>query len=242
MRFDDQFAIIVPMANEEPDFEPFINELKAVLDWLKMGRVYCIVDDVSIDRTLALCKDLSKNDNRFVTVYAPEDRNVVGAYLRGYREAFDNGHPIIIEMDAGMSHDPKAIPLFLGALEQGNECAFGSRFMKSGSMQNSSFSRFVLSRGGTLLANALLGTKLSDMTSGFEGFHRHIVKELLDHKFRSTAHFFQTELRYFMRSKKFAEVPIHYKTPSPRVSRGAIRNSINVLLYYFLRRVAHREP
>ena len=242
MRYDDDFAIIVPMANEGPDFGPFVNELKAVLDRLKKGRVYFIVDDVSTDNTLALCKSLSENDKRFVTVYAPEDRNVVDAYLRGYREAFDNGHPIIIEMDAGMSHDPMAVPSFLGALEQGNECAFGSRFMKGGSMQNSSFKRFALSRGGTLLANALLGTKLSDMTSGFEGFHRHIVKELLDHKFRSTAHFFQTELRYFLRSKKFAEVPIHYKTPSPRVSRGAIRDSIGVLLYYFLRRMARREP
>jgi dolichol-phosphate mannosyltransferase len=238
MRYDDDFAIIVPMANEEPDFNPFINKLKAVLDPLKTGRVYCIVDNVSKDRTLALCKDLSESDKRFVTIYAPEDRNVVDAYLRGYREAFDNGHRIIIEMDAGMSHDPKSIPLFLRALEEGNDCAFGSRFIKGGSMQNSSFRRFVLSRGGTILANALLGTRMSDMMSGFEGFKRHIVKELLDHRFRSRAHFFQTEVRYLLRKKKFAEVPIRYTANSPKVPRGAVRNAISVLLYYFLQRVA----
>jgi Glycosyltransferases involved in cell wall biogenesis len=238
MKTEDNFAIIVPMANEEPAFFFFINELKAVLDRLEAGRVYCIVDDVSKDRTLALCKVLSESDKRFVTVYAPDGRTVVDAYLRGYREAFDNGHKIIIEMDAGMSHDPGAVPLFLRALNEGNECVFGSRFMKGGSMRDSGFRRFVLSRVGTFLANALLGTKLTDMTSGFEGFHRHIVKELLDHRFRSRAHFFQTEVRYFLRRKKFVEVPICYGTPSPRVSGGAVRNAVGVLLYYFLRRVA----
>jgi dolichol-phosphate mannosyltransferase len=242
MRFDNDFAIIVPMANEEPDFGPFVAELKAALDRLEAGRVYFIVDDVSKDQTLMLCRELSESDPRFVTIYAPKNRNVVDAYLRGYCEAFDKGHRIIIEMDAGMSHDPKAIPQFLRVLNEGNECAFGSRFISGGSMQNATIRRYFLSRFGTILANALLGTKLSDMTSGFEGFHRHIVKELLGRRFRSKAHFFQTELRYLLRKKKFAEVPIRYTTPSPSVSRGAVRNAIGVLLYYFLRRVARRPP
>ena len=42
--------------------------------------------------------------------------------------------------------------------------------------------------------------------------------------------------------RREAEVPIHYRAPSPRVSRGAIRNSIAVLLHYFLLRLAGRPP
>jgi dolichol-phosphate mannosyltransferase len=234
------FAVVTPMANEEPDFWPFINELKGVLDRLQAGKVYCVVDEASMDRTLALCTELSKIDARFVTVYAPCNRSVVDAYLRGYRAAFENGHEIIIEMDAGMSHDPKAIPLFLRALGSGSECAFGSRFARGGSMRGVGVRRYALSRFATIAANALLGTKLSDMTSGFEGFHRHIVKELLDRPFRSTAHFFQTETRYFLRSKTFAEIPIRYTTPSPWVPRGAVRNAIAALLFYFFKRVTLR--
>lgn len=238
MRYDDNFAIVVPMANEESGFSSFVNALKIVLDQLKKGLIYCIVDDISEDRTLALCKALSESDRRFITIYAPENQNVVDAYLRGYREAFNNGHRIIIEMDAGMSHDPKSIPLFLRTLNEGNDCVFGSRFVSGGSIKNCGFKRYFLSRTGTLLANALLGTKMSDMTSGFEGFQRHIVKELLDHRFRSRAHFFQTEVRYLLRNKKFAEIPICYSAPSPIVTRGAVRNAISVMLYYFLQRVA----
>ena len=240
---NDTIGIVVPMANEEPDFAPFTGELKGAIDRLDSGRVYFIVDDVSTDRTLALCRELSGSDQRFVTVYAPENRSVVDAYLRGYREVFDNGHRIVIEMDAGMSHDPKAIPLFLKALDEGNECAFGSRFIGGGSIRNASFKRYFLSRFGTLLANTLLGTTMRDMTSGFEGFRRHIVKELLDHRFRSRAHFFQTEVRYLLRGKRSVEIPIHYSFPSPRVSRGAVGNAIGVLLYYFFKRITFRsEP
>ena len=232
------WAVVVPMANEEHDFEPFISELARVLDKQESGTVYLVADTVSKDRTHELCLALSQRDPRFRTVWAPENRHVVDAYVRGFREALANGHDVIIEMDAGMSHDPKALPMFLRVLHEGNECAFGSRFINGGSMADSPFKRRLLSRGGTLLANLFLGTRLYDMTSGFQGFHAHVIARLLDYRLLSTAHFYQTEVRYLLRTHRFAEIPIHYQAPSPRVSRNAIRNSLKVLLYYFTRRLA----
>lgn len=242
MYFDNNWAIIIPMANEEPDFAPFVSELKKVLDRLASGKVYFVVDNASKDRTLELCRTLSTNDQRFETVFAPENKNVVDAYLRGYREAYQKGHDIIIEMDAGLSHDPSALPLFLRVLNEGNECAFGSRFMNGGSMVDSPLKRRLLSRTGTILSNVLLGSSMADMTSGYQGFHRHVVKQIIDYPLQSKAHFYQTELRYLLRKKKFAEVPIHYKAPSPRVSQKAITNSISVLLSLFLKRITFKAP
>ena len=127
MRSD--FAVIIPMANEQENFHPFISSLTKVLNILKSGKVYFVLDKVSKDDTLALCKNLSLTDNRFTTVWASESRNVVDAYITGYKEALENKHEIVIEMDAGLSHDPKALPMFLRVLNEGNECAFGSRFI-----------------------------------------------------------------------------------------------------------------
>ena len=176
------FAIIVPMANESKDFNPFIDELKETLSNYNKAKVYIIVDNVSKDNTLELCESLSKNDPRFITIYEPLNNNIVDAYLRGYKEAYKNGHEIIIEMDAGLSHDPKAIPLFLKALNDGYVCAFGSRFMEGGSIKDSNFKRTFLSKFGTYLSNFLLGSKLHDMTSGYQGFHAPLVKQLLEYK------------------------------------------------------------
>src|SRR5690242_18219790 len=170
------FAIVVPMANEEKDFEPFVTSLTKILNQLQSGTVYFVVDKVSKDRTLEICNQLSQRDKRFVTVWAPENKNVVDAYMRGYKEAFKNNHDFIIEMDAGLSHDPDSIPAFLTALtKDGYECAFGSRFVKGGSIKDSNWKRTFLSRSGTVLSNVLLGSKMRDMTSGFQGFHRSIV-------------------------------------------------------------------
>jgi dolichol-phosphate mannosyltransferase len=230
------------MANEEPDFNPFIGELSSVLDRIGSGRVYLVVDGVSQDRTKELCEELASRDTRFVAIWAPENRSLVDAYLRGYKEAYDNGHELIIEMDAGLSHDPRALPMFLRVLNEGNECAFGSRFINGGSITESNYKRTVLSKVGTVLSNVLLGTRMYDMTSGYQGFHRHVVGKFLAYRLLSKAHFYQTELRYLLRFTRYAEIPIHYKAPSPRVSQNAIMNSISVLLHYFKQRLLFKAP
>lgn len=237
MIYSNDWAVVVPMANEAPDFEAFIGVLQPVLDRLGGGKVYFVVDQASKDNTRELCASLAARDPRFVTVWAPENKNVVDAYLRGFRAAYDAGHEIIIEMDGGLSHDPRALPMFLRVLHEGNECAFGSRFCNGGSMADSPLKRRLLSRAGTLLSNWLLGTKLDDATSGFQGFHRPVVGALLKYPLRSKAHFYQTEIRYLLRKHRYAEVPIHYRAPSNSVSQKAIRNSLETLRYYFGQRL-----
>ncbi len=230
------FAIISPLANEQDSFEEFVHAIQQVLDDLSNGEVFFVVDNVSKDNTLQLCQQQEKQDSRFHAIYAPENRNVVDAYLRGYREALKHNFDYIIELDAGMSHDPAAIPQFLRCLQEGHKCVFGSRFINGGSIYDSNWRRTVLSRGGTILSNLLLGTRMRDMTSGYMGFHADVARKFVEYGLLSKAHFYQTEVRYLLRYQKCIEVPIHYMAPSPRVSRKAIHNSISVLLHYFFQR------
>jgi dolichol-phosphate mannosyltransferase len=238
---DFNFAVVIPMANESEDFNPFVSSITKVLDKLKCGKVYFVVDNVSKDNTLELCKNLSNNDGRFITVWAPENKNVVDAYIRGYKEALLNKHDYIIEMDAGLSHDPNALPMFLRVLNEGNECAFGSRFINGGSICDSTWKRTILSKFGTILSNILLGTRMYDMTSGYQGFHAQIVEKFVAYKLLSKAHFYQTELRYLLRKTRYAEIPIHYRAPSPSVSKKAVYNSISVLFHYFFLRLRFKS-
>lgn len=240
MKYD--FAVVIPMANEQADFQPFVSSLIDVLNLLECGKVYFVVDNVSKDNTLNLCKSLESNDKRFVTVWAPDNKNVVDAYINGYKAALKNKHEIIIEMDAGLSHDPRALPMFLRVLNEGNECAFGSRFINGGSICESNWKRTFLSRFGTILSNLLLGTKMYDMTSGYQGFHANIVEKFVEYGLLSKAHFYQTELRYLLRRSRYAEIPIHYRAPSPSVSKKAIYNSFNVLFNYFVLRLKFKSP
>lgn len=240
--YPNNWAVVVPLANEERELPEFAAALQAVMDAMEGGVVYFVVDKVSQDRTLEMCREMSARDPRWVTCWRPENRNVVDAYINGFKAALTDGHEIIIEMDGGMSHDPRAIPAFLRALHEGNDCAFGSRYINGGSMVDSPWRRRLLSKGGTLLAQWLLGSKLADMTSGYQAFRRAVLLKVVDHPLRSSAHFYQTELRHLLRRHKLIEVPIHYRAPSPRVSHGAVRNSLGCLGYYFLRRLAGASP
>lgn len=240
--YPDNWAVVIPLANEEAELPELAAALASVMDAMNGGKVYFVVDSVSKDRTRECCETLAEQDARFVTKWIPENRNVVDAYINGFRAALDGGHEIIIEMDGGLSHDPRAIPAFLRALNEGNDCAFGSRYINGGSMVDSPFGRRALSKGGTILARWLLGARLADMTSGFQAFRRSVLRSLVEYPLLSKAHFYQTELRHLMRDHKLIEVPIHYRAPSPSVSKGAVRNSVAVLIHYFLLRLQGKSP
>ncbi|MEZ5004228.1 MAG: glycosyltransferase [Chitinophagales bacterium] len=242
MHLYKDWAAIIPMANEEEDFHPFTDLLADVMTALGTGKIYFIIDNVSKDKTLEYAQALQAEDPRFEAVWAPENRSVVDAYWKGFQVAYDNNHELIIEMDAGMSHDPRALPMFLRVLNEGNECAFGSRFINGGSMGDSPFKRRTLSKTGTTLANILLGTKLRDMTSGYQGFHRDVIGKLLQYPLKSKGHFYQTEIRYLLRKRRIFEVPIHYQAPSPRVSSSSVKNAYKTLFQYFLMRLSGNRP
>ena len=88
---------------------------------------------------------MSKKDKRFITVWAPENRNVVDAYIRGYKEALygDYNCDYVIEMDGGLSHDPSSLSMFVRNLQEGHNCVFGSRFINGGSIYDSEKQRFI---------------------------------------------------------------------------------------------------
>ncbi len=229
------YAICIPMANEEADFHRFTGRLSTVLDELPGASVYLVVDKASKDTTPQLCEELAQKDCRFHYVWAPENKNVVDAYLRGFREAMKSKPEFIIEMDGGGSHDPRVLPAFVRAMREGNECAFGSRYINGGSMVGSPFKRRFLSKFGSFVARVLLSCPMKDVTSGYEAFSYEVMEKILAYPLRSKAHFYQTELRYLCRFRNWIEIPIHYTAPSPSVSGKVLRNARNCLIYYTLK-------
>lgn len=230
-----KFSICIPMANEADSFDTFIDSLTRVIDDYPDASVYLVVDNASTDNTPELCKALQERDSRYHYVWAPENKNVVDAYLRGFREAMVGKPDFIVEMDGGGSHDPRALHAFVRAMTEGNECAFGSRYINGGSMTGSPWKRRFLSKFGSWVARVVLGCPMRDVTSGYEAFSYEVMERLLAYPLRSKAHFYQTELRYLLRNRNWVEVPIHYTSPSPRVSQKALANARQCLLYYIVK-------
>jgi dolichol-phosphate mannosyltransferase len=217
------------MANESATAERFIKEVLSYCINFKQVIFYAVIDNVSKDDTRSILNALQEKENSLKVIFAPENKNVVDAYVRGYREALNDQCDWILEIDAGYSHLPSEIPLFFEKLSEGYDCVFGSRFIKGGKMVDSSLIRYTLSKGGTLLINLFLGTKLRDMTSGFELFSHKALTHVLKTGINSKGHFFQTEIKTFCRHFKIVEVPIHYTSPSPGLRFSVITDAFKNL-------------
>lgn len=226
------------MANEGEEGLRFV---RAVLDKCgDLGKVtfYAVLDRVTKDNTRELLEEYSTIDPRLIVVWAPENRCVVDAYFRGYREALATDANWVLEIDAGFSHRPEDIPQFFPLMLEGKDCIFGSRFRKGALIHHSSLKRRMVSWGGTQLTNLLLGTRLSDMTSGFEMFSRETMRQIVAQGVQSRAHFFQTEIKVFCRDLDQAEVPIVYEAASPRLSGGPIGEAFTQLWRLFRNRLS----
>ncbi len=197
----------MPVANEEATMGKVIDSILSLpYDNLFL---YPVIDSYSKDRTEEIIRSY-EHTGRVKCIFYKESRGVISCYLEGYRQALRDGAECVLEMDGGGSHQPDEIPQFIEKLEEGYDCVWGSRFTKGGEMSHQPLYRRVLSSGGTILANIVLGTKLKDMTSGFEGFQAHVLESMNLDAFLSTGHMYQTEMRYYCRGLHCVEVPIHY--------------------------------
>jgi dolichol-phosphate mannosyltransferase len=226
------------MANEGDRAVAFCREVLQQCAGFEKVTFFAVFDRVNKDSSLDQMRELEHTEPRLRVLWAPENRCVVDAYLRGYKEALDSGCDWILEIDAGFSHQPSEIPQFFDAMEQGMDCVFASRFI--GRFEDSSLKRRFVSWGGTVLANLLLGTRQTDMTSGFELFSRETLTMAINRGIQSRAHFFQTEIKTYCRNLKFVEVPITYRAASPRLGLSAVKEAFRQLWRLFQLRLSHQ--
>ena len=221
-----KLGVVIPLANERDTIAALLTRVTAQL--APQDEVYGVLDRVSQDGTRAMVEQFGQRDRRVRCVWSPENRSVVDAYFRGYREALDRGCDWILEMDGGLSHLPEEMPRFIAAMADGAQFAPGSRFTRGGAYRGR-WTRKAISLGGSLLARLLLGTKIKDMTSGFECFSREAMQHVVKHGVRSRAHFFQTEIRYLLSTWKWQEIPITYSNPSDGVGAATIAEALKNL-------------
>ncbi len=232
-----RLAILCPMANEHETAVAFVEEMLSATATFREVVFLAILDRASTDGTIDALRRLERREPRLRVVWAPENRGTVDAYIRGYREALATGFEWILEIDAGFSHSPADLERFLPHMTDDWDCIFGSRFCRGGRVSGMSVSRYVISRGGTLLTNLLLGTRLSDMTSGYQMFRRNVLEAVLARGIRSRGHFFQTEIKVYCRKLRVKEVPIHYSNPSDSVTGASLRDAFRCLFDLFRRRI-----
>jgi len=201
--------VVVPTYDERDNLGPVLRRLHATMPAAHV----LVVDDASPDGTGQLADELAAADGRIGVLHRSTKAGLGTAYTAGFRWALEREYDVIVEMDADGSHAPEELPRLLTALvTEGADVVLGSRYVPDGRVLNWPRHRKWLSRGGNLYSRVALGVEISDVTSGFRAYRRHVLAALPLGEVASQGYCFQVDLawRTVRAGFRVVEVPITF--------------------------------
>jgi dolichol-phosphate mannosyltransferase len=202
-------VLCLPTYNERENLELMIEALGGVLDTTR-DRVL-VVDDGSPDGTGEIADRLA-SELPWVAVLHRETKAGIGpAYVAGFRRALADGAELVLEMDCDFSHDPADVPRLIAASADA-DLVLGSRYAPGGGTANWGLLRRVVSRGGCLYAQVVLGMRVRDLTGGFKCFRRAALEAIDLDALSAHGYAFQIETTYRVKRAglRVQEVPITF--------------------------------
>jgi dolichol-phosphate mannosyltransferase len=198
-------CVCLPTYNERENLEPMVAALCEVLS--PEDRVL-VIDDNSPDGTGEIADRLAA-DERVHVLRRPRKEGLGPAYLAGFERALELGADLIMEMDCDFSHDPADVPRLAAAAETA-DLVIGSRYVPGGGTRNWGLLRRLISRGGSLYAQILLGVRVRDLTGGFKCYRRAVLETIDLAAIESKGYAFQIETTYrsIRAGFRVVEVPI----------------------------------
>jgi dolichol-phosphate mannosyltransferase len=199
-------CVCLPTYNERENLEPMVDRLGEILS---EDGVVLVIDDNSPDGTGEIADRLAAERSWVHALHRPRKEGLGPAYLDGFRRALDLGADLIFELDCDFSHDPADIPRLAAAAEE-SDLVIGSRYVPGGGTRNWGLVRRVISRGGSLYAQILLGVPVRDLTGGFKCYRRAVLETIDLDAIHSKGYAFQIETTYRALRAGFrvTEVPI----------------------------------
>jgi glycosyltransferase involved in cell wall biosynthesis len=218
---DKEGAIVIPVFNEEKN-------LRATVEEIRRERItwdIITVDDGSTDGSRELLEKLP------VTVIShPVNLGYGAAVQTGLRYAVAAGYGTVVLMDADGQHIPSEIPNLLIALEKGADIVIGSRLLGSSAGYRIPFLRRMGIKFFSALAEILGGTKIYDVTSGFQAMRCNVAQFLAE---EYPVDFPDAEVIISLGLKKFriAEIPARFRRREHGVSMYS--NPLRAFYYPF---------
>jgi dolichol-phosphate mannosyltransferase len=211
----DRFLVVIPAYNEADTIEEVAIRAAHHAD-------VCVVDDASTDDTAELVDGLAGVH----CIRHAQNTHIAGGILDGFRFGLSSGYDFFITMDAGLSHDPDAIPDFQEHTEA--DLVIGYRARR----ENVPWHRRALSGAANVLMNMALdrrllprgGPMLRDCTSGYRMYSRRACELLVEAPLRSRAFDFHIESLAFVHraGMRIMEIPITYRFTNSSLRPGIV--------------------
>ena len=200
-----KLSVVIPAHNEFESIAETVERTAAELERNDIDYEILVIDDASGDGTAAVVQSLAEKWPR-VSVRRSHLPPGFGHAVRAGLETY-TGDAVAIMM-ADMSDSPRDLVLYYRVLEQGYDCAFGTRFGNGGRTYDYPRVKLMLNRMVNAGIRVLFRHGYNDTTNAFKAYRREVIEQiqpLLSHHFNLTV---EIPLKAIVRGYSFAVVPV----------------------------------
>jgi len=230
-----KLSVVVPAHNEEGSVAETVGGVISALAGAGIEYEVIVVDDGSADATAAAVETIARTDGNVRCIPSHYPRGF-GYAVRSGLDVF-TGEAVAIVMADG-SDDPADLVRYHALLEQGYDCAFGSRFMRGSTVVDYPWVKLVINRMVNFGIRVLFRTGFNDTTNAFKAYRREVIETvspLLSNHFNLTV---EIPLKASVRGHSFGVIPISWRNRSSGRSKLSLREMgsryLFIVLYVFL--------
>ncbi|MQA74106.1 MAG: glycosyltransferase [Solirubrobacterales bacterium] len=230
-------SVVIPARDEAGSIAATVSETIECLERAGIEHEVLVIDDASGDDTAAVVEALAA-EHPAISVHRSHHPNGFGFAVRAGLERF-RGDAVAVMMADG-SDDPADLVRYHTLLEQGYDCAFGSRFMAGSRVEGYPPVKLAVNRLANWFVRALFRLGYNDTTNAFKAYRREVietVQPLFSNHFNLTV---ELPLKAFARGHSFAVIPISWRNRSAGQSKLGMQEMggryLFIVLYVFLER------
>lgn len=184
--------VVIPTVDEAENVDTALRRVRAAVPDADV----LVVDGASTDGTPDLVEQIAAELGQISVLRQPVRNGLGGAYRAGFAQGLEQGYDVLVEMDADLSHDAADLPALIGAATAGARLAIGSRYVPGGAIPNWPRFRRLISRGGNLYVNLVLGLNVRDATAGYRAYRAETLRDIGAGSTRAGGYAFQVEMAY----------------------------------------------
>jgi dolichol-phosphate mannosyltransferase len=240
-------SVVIPARDEAESIAGTVRGVTEALRAEGIDYEVLVVDDSSSDGTMAVIDELAKDDPA-IRGLRSHYRNGFGFAVRAGLERY-TGEAVAIVMADG-SDDPDDLVTYYRLIDEGYDCAFGSRFLPDSVVHDYPRLKLVLNRLANWAIRMLFRHGYNDTTNAFKAYRREVidnVQPLLSNHFNLTV---ELPLKAFVRGHSYAVMPVSWSNRSFGESKLGLREMgsrylfiiLSVYLEHHLSRGDYRRP
>lgn len=214
------YSVVIPARDEEAALPPTVQALSETLRREAIPHEIVVVDDGSSDRTWAVLEELRRSIPELRPVRSPGPHGFGRAVVRGLDAA--KGDAVVIVM-ADASDDPADVLAYWRVLNEGYECAFGSRFIRGAKVVDYPALKLRVNRLANLFIRLMFNIPLNDTTNAFKAYRKTVIdgcRPLFAPHFNLTV---EIPLKAIVRGYTWKVIPISWRNRRHGVAKLKIK-------------------